>query len=64
MKGETTMTIHEISELQGLLGTFIAQLDQAIDQAAYESSLYWSLVDRRAAAVAAYDATITTPILG
>ena len=47
------MTIHEISELQSLLDAFVSQLDQAIDHAAHESPLYWSLVDRRAAAVAA-----------
>ena len=58
------MTIHEISELQGMLDAFIAQLDQAIDQAAYESPLYWRLVDRRSAAVAAYEATIGTPTMG
>ena len=58
------MTIHEISELQGMLGVFIAHLDDAIDHAAYESPLYWSLVDRRSAAVAAYEATIGSPIMG
>ena len=52
------MNIHEISELQRLLDAFVSQLDQAIDQAAYESPLYWGLVERRSAAVAAYDATV------
>ena len=52
------MNIQEIRDLQGLLDKYIAQLDQAIDQAAYESPLYWRLVERRSAAVAAYDATI------
>ena len=52
------MSIHEIRELQILLDAFIGQLDRAIEQAAYESPLYWGLVERRSAAVAAYDATI------
>ena len=58
------MTFYEINQLQGLLDAFVSQLDQAIDHAAYESPLYWSLVDRRAAAVEAYEATISTPIMG
>ena len=58
------MTIHEISDLQSMLDAFIFQLDQAIDQSVYESPLYWRLVERRSAAVAAYEATIDQPTMG
>ena len=48
----------QIADLQRLLDDYIEQLDAAIDNADYESPLYWRLVTRRAAAVAAYEATI------
>ena len=52
------MNISQITELQAMLDTYICHLDREIERAVYESPLYWRLVDRRAAAVAAYEATI------
>lgn len=52
------MNISQITELQSLLDAYICHIDREIERAEYESPLYWGLVDRRAAAVAAYEATI------
>ena len=52
------MNISQVTDLQNMLDTYIEHLDHEIEQAEYESPLYWRLVDRRCAAVAAYEATI------
>ena len=52
------MDFSQLADLRRLLGTYTEHLDHEIDRAEYDSPLYWRLVDRRAAAVAAYEATI------
>ena len=52
------MDASQITNLQTMLDAYVCHLDQEIERAEYESPLYWGLVDRRAAAVAAYEATI------
>ena len=52
------MNINQISDLQALLDEYVDHLERQIEQAKYESPLYWRLVERRCAAVAAYEATI------
>lgn len=52
------MNISQITELQAMLDAYICHLDHEIERAESESPRYWSLVDRRSAAVAAYEATI------
>ena len=52
------MDFSQITDLRRMLDTYIEHLDHEIERAKYESPLYWRLVDRRAATVAAYEATI------
>ena len=52
------MDTSQLTDLRRMLATYTEHLDHEIDRAEYESPRYWSLVDRRAAAVAAYEATI------
>ena len=52
------MDATQLTNLQTMLDAYICHLDREIERAVYESPLYWRLVDRRAAAVAAYEATI------
>ena len=52
------MDATQLTNLQAMLDTYICHLDREIERAVYESPLYWRLVDRRAAAVEAYEATI------
>jgi hypothetical protein len=52
------MNISQITDLQNMLDAYVSHLDQEIEAAQYESPRYWRLVARRAAAVAAYEATI------